>query len=179
VGKATFGIPEATALELRDHFGLNYFVETGSFKGGTAVWASQHFDYVWSIENYRDYHQYCLERHGHLENVQFVLGDSRKYLRAILFLQSEAALVWLDAHWLDKGKGRRADDCPLMDELKAIREASHRHIVMIDDAHFFEGDLPDGSDPAMWPSMDDIEAALPGHRLSVVDDVIIALPKDD
>jgi len=169
-------IPEDVVLDLKDRYGLRYFVETGTFRGDSALWAATHFDHAWTIENWLESYQNVVGKHGIAANITFVLGDSRDRLAEVLVEVPAPALLWLDAHWLGKGRSERVDDCPVMDELRAVHADGRAHVVMIDDAHFFQGDLPEGTDRSIWPGMNDLKAMLPGYFWTTVKDVIVARP---
>jgi len=145
-------IPEDVVLDLKDRYGLRYFVETGTFRGDSALWAATHFDHAWTIENWLESYQNVVGKHGIAANITFVLGDSRDRLAEVLVEVPAPALLWLDAHWLGKGRSER------------------------DDAHFFQGDLPEGTDRSIWPGMNDLKAMLPGYFWTTVKDVIVARP---
>ncbi len=53
-----------------------------------------------------------------------------------------------------------------------------KHIILIDDARLFMGDLPSESDRSLWPSLDEIKTWLHGYYVRVFEDVIIAVPKE-
>ena len=40
MGAVTFGIPKKLVLLIKEHFSIEVFVETGTFKGKTSVWAA-------------------------------------------------------------------------------------------------------------------------------------------
>lgn len=50
MGIVRMGAPEEEIIFLKQLFHLTRFVETGTFKGGTSIWASQFFKQVDTIE---------------------------------------------------------------------------------------------------------------------------------
>ncbi len=171
-------IPETLALELRDKYYLRYFVETGTWKGGTTVWAAQHFEKVWTIEGDQGYFERAI---GVLKtkNITFICGDSGDQLRQVLKDLHEPALLWLDAHWCRPDEFQRHagyDQCPLLRELQAVRLCGVKHVLLIDDARLFSGGLPPECDPVAWPTMQQIRDALPNYQLVVDRDVVIGEP---
>jgi hypothetical protein len=174
-------IPPKIALALKKEYGLRYFVETGTYKGDSALWAAEHFEHVWTIENWPEHYRIATERYDLPANITFILGDSRDRLPEALIQVPGLALVWLDAHWIDKRLGIRPDDCPLLDELAAIRSSYNQgrpHVVMIDDADFYTGEIAGKvkASPAKWPNREEIGALLPGYTLAVQKGVIVARP---
>lgn len=178
MGKVRFGIPQDLALKLRDAYGLKYFVETGTYKAGTASWASGEFEHVWTIEGYEPFYLRNMAAHSDKANLTMMLGDSRKMLPAALELFDGPALIWLDAHWLGNTILSAGTDgeCPLVEEIAAIHASGRQHFVLIDDAHCFQGSLPAESDRSLWPNMTQVKAMLKGYDVRVHEDVIIAVP---
>jgi hypothetical protein len=171
-----FAIEQDLALEIKAKYNLRFFVETGTYKAETALWASQHFDHVWTVEV--DELLY-LNATNRIRNprITFIHGDSRDELPGILEDLSAPALVYLDAHWLDRGRHQRPDDCPLIEELAAVHLCGVPHAVMIHDAHYIQGkDLPPFTVPDLFPALGEIGAALPGWNVSVRKDVVLCLP---
>lgn len=177
MGNVRFGIPEELALSLKEAMGLRYFVETGTYKGGTARWASEHFDKVTTIEAYEPrFKETAARLEGELRNVRFIYGDSGKVLRYQLPV-GEAALVWLDAHWCGNYELSLENrlECPLLEELEAVRLWD---AVLIDDARLFLEKPPRPHDPAQWPSFEEIKVKMGrGRSIFVCEDVIIVVPE--
>ena len=49
MGLNRMGPPEALVLALQEHLGLEDFIETGTYQGGTATWAGERFARVTTI----------------------------------------------------------------------------------------------------------------------------------
>lgn len=180
MGKVRFGIPEALALKIRDKYRLRYFIETGTYKARTTLWAAQNFERVWTIEGWEEYYQRAINAHWEKKNITFIFGDSRMKLPEVLSRIDEPALVWLDAHWLGNSILSAGTDgeCPLREEIAALVASGMPHCILIDDARLFLGDLPSESDPKLWPSLDEIKGWLPGYYVRVFEDVVIAVPEE-
>lgn len=184
MGKVYFGVPPELSLKLRDKFGIKHFIETGTYKGGTAVWAGMHFEKVTTIEGFEEYYKRTSSAQHDKKNITFLLGDSRDKLPVVLKKQKQPALIWLDAHWMgntELSAGTKGE-CALMDELEAIGKNGVRHFILIDDLHCFLGDLNRGADPRMWPKVSEIEAKVkqyfPDYFFTTHEDVIIAVPPE-
>lgn len=177
MGKVRFGIPRDLALKLRDAYGLRYFVETGTYKAGTACWASENFKQVWTIEGWEEFYRHNVAAHGD-KNINFLLGDSRIRLPEVLGQIDGPALIWLDAHWMGNSIISAGTDgeCPLREEIAAIQATGRQHYILIDDAHCFQGSLPKESDRSLWPNMTQVRQMLAGYDVRVHEDVIIAVP---
>ena len=50
MGIVHMGPPKELILQLADRYKLRGFIETGTYKGNTAVWAASYFDDVITIE---------------------------------------------------------------------------------------------------------------------------------
>src|SRR3990167_8627091 len=139
MGKFRLGIPQELALKLRDRFGLRYFGETGTYRAGTALWAGENFDKVWTIEGWEPYYNRCAGAHADKENITFIFGDSRVKLPEVLAEIGEPALVWLDAHWLGNAEVSAGTDgeCPIKEEIAALVASGQKHVILIDDARCF------------------------------------------
>lgn len=180
MGSVTFGIPEELALGLRDGLGLRAFIETGTFRGGTAGWAAEHFERAVTIEAYQPYFERAAAARGDRPNLRFVFGDSRIELGRILAGEPEPALIWLDAHWCGNREmsAGTPGECPLREELEAIRAYGVKHVILIDDARLFVEGPPPPHDPAQWPTFEEIRSLLPpGYTALLYQDVIVAVPQ--
>lgn len=176
------GIPEKIARRLRDRYGLQNFVETGTHIGRTAHWAAHEFNQVISLEISPEYAQTARLNCKGLENVQIMRVDSREGLRYALALVTTPALIWLDAHWgPDLSYPRpEAGECPVLDELTQIAEDGRAHVVLVDDAHLFFEAPPAPHVSTQWPSFAALEGGSlhPSHNLTVEEGVLIFTPKN-
>src|SRR5438445_318595 len=78
------GLPRELILSLKDRFGLRLFVECGTYRGDTAVWAASHFERVITIEASKEIYETTSAKHGKIGNIKFLYGDSRTVLPTIL-----------------------------------------------------------------------------------------------
>lgn len=159
-------VKEQIVLAYAKRYGIEIFIETGTFRGAM-VQAVQHaFKHVYSIELdhglYADAHQ----RFANLEHVQILHGFSSFYLRQICPTINKPILFWLDAHYSGEGTARGLEDTPIFEELDIISRRNQRDVILIDDARLF------GSNG--WPSLDDLIASLDNlHReMTIQDDII-------
>lgn len=181
MGSAVFGIPQDEALIIRDA-GCRTFVETGTYKMRSTLWAADHFDSVFSVEADPERYAACrttLATAPPPQNwITLLRGDSGKVLPDVLAMLVTPALFWLDAHYMTGDK--TAAECPVLDEIAAIVAAGgNDHCILIDDARLFLLPPPPPADPGAWPDMHDLTDALsviPGHQIIVRDDVIYSVP---
>ena len=72
------------------------------------------------------------------------------------------------------------DECPVLDELRALAEGHPDDCVLIDDARLFVEPPPPPHKPDQWPSLDEVVVAIratrPAHQVEVHHDIIVAVP---
>lgn len=157
---------------LQLQYGITTLIETGTETGISALAASEVFDRVITVEYDDDLAARAIENSRRWpRNLEFVHGDSIKELPGIISgLDKKPALFWLDAHSID--------NCPLMDELKAIGPG---HVILIDDARQIHWWYHWRSDPRLnWPEMPGIEAWASENNYAMAiheHDVIVLTPK--
>lgn len=118
---------ERDFLALRDRFGINLFVETGTCYGSTALWASENFPYVYTFEKHEGTYNVARSRIPEYGIIDLKLKDSVDGLRGLIPLLKPDVkiLFFLDAHF-DK-------HCPLIDELKAIADSGIKPVIAVHD----------------------------------------------
>jgi len=177
LGIVRMGPPEELVLLLKRHLNVSTFVETGTFKGETAAWASHHFKKVITIENSKIYFDEAKTTHKDLHNVEFLFGDSRSVIKDILGQILEPAIFWLDAHWCGLDSEGSNDQCPIIEEIKLIGSTGIKHCIFIDDARFFLSPPPLPNRIELWPTIDQLCTAIrsisKSYYIVVFEDVII------
>ena len=143
MGAIQFGVPRSLVVWLRDTAKIRTFVETGTNRAETAVWAAGVFDDVISVEAHEPLYRRAVELYGDRSNLRFLLGDSRKHMTEVARLACLPTMFWLDAHWCGEGTHGAAAECPILDEIIAINSGEGRHqgcpghVILIDDARLF------------------------------------------
>lgn len=179
MGMVKFGVPEKITLQLRDLTGATVFVETGTYQGGTARWAANHFEKVFTVEQSQSLFNQYSQHLADIHNVTALCGDSRLLLQGILEeIGNHKAIFWLDSHWFGGETAGQSDQCPLLGELACLRERSG-DVLLIDDARLFLAAPPMPHDVAQWPDIGEVIRALPnegrGLCVQVADDVIFVV----
>jgi hypothetical protein len=155
------------------------FVETGTYLGETARWAGALFPQVFTVEVDKGLYDRAREHPDNTENIRFINESSASWLRATATHLPCPALFWLDAHYSGPSTGLDGTECPVIDEIKALR-AIEDASVLIDDARMFLGPPGPDHDPSMWPRIDFLFALLaevfPKNRTTLMDDVIVCVP---
>ncbi|WP_293335749.1 FkbM family methyltransferase [Microcoleus sp. CAWBG58] len=174
------GPPTEIIYKLKQAYGINNFIETGTYQGHTAYWASQVFEQVFTIEYSQDIYQKVTEKYGHIKNIDFLYGDTRNLLQNTVSQLESPSLFWLDAHWSGGLTYGESDECPLLAEIEIINRSDCEHFILIDDARLFLSPPPPPHSPQQWPDISNILNLLnPGknsRHIVIVDDVIIAVP---
>ena len=153
MGLVHSGVPVQLALKLKSLFGIQYFVETGTYIGNTVVWASKHFERVFTIEASEKLWKQTSQQYGSVRNIEFLHGNSADRMKDVVDLIEVPTLFWLDAHWSGGVTYGEGDECPLMDELKALNGSKFEKFILIDDAHLFLAPPPLPHRLEYWPSI--------------------------
>jgi hypothetical protein len=179
MGYVNGGIPQDIVKELSKKGKISLFVETGTSIGGTAIWASELFKKVYTIEIMPEISKEAVKRAGNIKNINFLIGDSNKELGQILPELENNTLFWLDGHYSGPGTGGVDNECPVMNEIEIISKCKDA-CILIDDARCFFGPPPRPHNAKHWPGITEIfrqlEKYFPTHYITVVDDVIFCIP---
>jgi hypothetical protein len=165
-------------LEVKKHFCIDSFVETGTYQGETTRWAAENFKTVHTVESDTETLETARFRLQVYKNIHFWNGDSAAEMRRILELLSGGAIFWLDAH---KGGGYFGDGdyCPLISELEVIGNKIPNAFIFVDDARGFLAPPPPPFDWRKWPGISEVFQSLNKYEeryCFVIDDVIAAVP---
>lgn len=181
MGYVTFSMPREIVMEFQKAGDIQNFVETGTFKGGTCFWAAQHFNKVATIEIDPKISKETSSRSDCPSNIDFYIGDSKDVIKEVINSLDGRAIYWLDGHWCNTSEFGKDDECPLMDELKAIATRKS-DLILIDDARAFLGPLPPPHNSDSWPRIDEIiiflKSKFPESFVTISEDVIFCIPKD-
>jgi len=180
MGSIRFGAPRELVLWLRDTFHVRTFVETGTNRAETAVWASDEFEKVITVEGFEPLYNEAVKSFGNRGNITFLLGDSRGHVRDLCRSITEPTIFWLDAHWCGEHTFGDSDECPVIEELEALNSSSVSHFILIDDARLFLAPPPPPHRADHWPDIATVCRVLserPGKCYAAVyEDVILAVP---
>jgi hypothetical protein len=176
MGIVRMGAPEEEIIFLKQLFHLTRFVETGTFKGGTSIWASQFFKQVDTIEFSKPIYLETSQKFKHIPNINFINQDSRVALSEIVRTACDPILFWLDAHWCSMGSYGENDQCPLIEELNIISSSPISHFILIDDARLFMAPPPLPNLIKFYPNINQITETSNKYSLTIYEDVIFMLP---
>ena len=180
MGNKRFGAPRELVLWLSRSFGINTFVETGTNRAETTVWASDHFERVFTVEGYEPLYLQAVRNFGHRSNIRFLKGNSRDHIGSIVNSLTEPAIFWLDAHWCGEHTFGKTEECPVVAELEALNQTTVGHMVLVDDARLFLAPPPPPHDASHWVDISGICGLLSGHSsnryVAIHEDVIVGVP---
>jgi hypothetical protein len=179
MGAVSFGIPKKLVLILRDHFSIKTFIETGTYKGKTSMWASGMFDKVFTIENSKELFDSTSEKLKKYENIRFLFGNSAVQLKNVIDEIKQPAIFWLDAHWCGSNTYGSNDPCPLLAEIITIKQSVPNHIILIDDARFFLIPPPEPQNTDLWAGVKEIMKLLnteDKYITFISEEVIVSIP---
>jgi len=127
---------------LKDRFKIDWFIETGTYRGDTASAMSKVFQFVDTVELDESLFSKAKERFDGVPNINVYTGESTAFLQSVLS-DNRSGLVWLDAHFSGEGtaKGKEGNS-PLISEMRKIMSSPcyNSLIVMIDDFRYFVPD---------------------------------------
>jgi len=159
-------------------FGVKIFVETGTYKGDTvkAMLVSKLFSRIYTVDVYEDRVMNSRRRFESFPNIYCLQGDSADVMPQILTdIVDEPTLFWLDAHHSGKQIARKRGlvSTPIVAELTAVLQHNADHIVLIDDARYYE---EFSTKYENYPSTEELRALVaqyrPDWQFIVKDDVI-------
>jgi len=116
-----------------------YFVETGTFGGRTIKNLHNIFKKLYTIEISETLYKKTKNKLNHLNNINFILGDSSIKIKEVLNNIEDKCIFWLDGHWSGGITGKGECDVPLIDECKSIDELYkfNECVIIIDDYRLF------------------------------------------
>lgn len=113
------------------------FVETGTYLGGTTERMASKFDTVYTVELSEEIYDSTKRRLSHLDNVNFLLGDSGKVIEVLSQVIDAPVVFFLDAHFAGGRTAFGEKEVPLYEELSAIANRPQSDLIIIDDYKLF------------------------------------------
>ena len=179
MGFVYHGVPRQLVINIKKETGYENFVETGTFKGDTIIWAASIFKNAYTIEINEAMSKQASQRSDALSNIHFLTGNSKDVLKQLTTTLTDKTIFWLDGHYSGEGTGGEERECPVMEELDSIK-VLQESFILIDDARFFLGPPPSVHRSSDWPGIDEIFAKLktlfPNNYSTLIDDTIVSCP---
>lgn len=151
-------------------YGLNIFVESGTYLGATVAFMRKCCRQVYSIEFQAHLARAAQLRFVNDSAIRILEGDSSTLIGQVVATLQEPALFWLDGHFAP-GTARHGEAaCPTLQELSVVlKDERHKHVVLVDDARDFRGQ---GGYPTLDAFIQFVHAAKPNAHTEVRDDII-------
>ena len=125
------GVPSDLVLQLMHKYNIDSFIETGTYMGQTAIWASSHFKRVVTFEAAEVIYNTFIEKNQTIPiNLHAYLGDSATLIREQIKGNS---IYYLDAHY---SVSTSFNSYPLLEEIRQINKTSFDDFIIIDDVRF-------------------------------------------
>lgn len=133
-------VKQKAVEEYGKKYNINTLIETGTFRGDMVFSQRENFSKLISIELDNILYKDARNKFKKYENIEIVQGDSGRVLKSICSNLKEPCLFWLDGHYSEGFTAKGKTDTPVTDELEAIFTNDLNHIILIDDARFFNGE---------------------------------------
>jgi FkbM family methyltransferase len=184
VKSATGPLEPAFLTQLAEVFGLQVFIETGTFMGNTTAIAGGVFSEVHTIELSAELAAKARARFAEQPRIRVHQGDSAELLSKILARLTTPALFWLDGHYSEGITARGRSNTPILDEIAAIARSGRKDaVILVDDLRLFERrPLSVGAASSLhgYPTVNELHAAVraidPDYQFFVFGDVALAFP---
>ena len=177
MGDISFGLDTRTASWLKDALNVDTFVETGTYKGQTSHRMARIFKNVFTVEGSEFYFNAAVQNLVNDENVSITNSDSVSFLEGSKW-NYKPAIFWLDAHWCGTETAGVENECPVIAEIRALKNIdSNKSAILIDDARLFLKPPPEPHKIEQWPTLREVIDQLPkNHKIFVQNDVIYSVP---
>lgn len=120
--------------KMKNCFGVETLIETGSFDGITAAMAALHFKEVHTIEISSKLYRRTKKKLKEHKNAYCYRGDSSKELLPIIQRAKGPLLFWLDAHYSGGDTAQSACGDPIDLEIMQIQKSGRLDsVILIDD----------------------------------------------
>ena len=182
MGAVHFSLDKNLIFALKEVLPLDVFVETGTFKGDSIEIVKNIFSEIHSTELSEEYYLYCSNRFKGLSQIRIYNEDSPAFLKTLQKnISKKSVLYWLDAHWcVADGTAGEKSQCPLLEEIKAIKSLNGESVILIDDARLFISPPPKPHEISQWPDINSILFELrkisDRHRIMFLNDTILVYP---
>lgn len=163
-------VKQITVKTYASQFGIDIFVETGTYLGEMIDAVKYNFKRIFSLELSQELYENAREKFSKHKHISIINGDSAQILPEILNHVREPCLFWLDGHYSGGNTAKGEKETPIMEELKQIcAHPDQNHLILIDDAREFTGQND-------YPTLDSLRTfigtKLPNFEFDVEDDII-------
>ena len=163
-------VKQSIVKDYAKRYGIDVFVETGTYLGDMVYALQESFSAIYSIELSPALYEKAGIKLSNYKHISLFQGDSSVVLPNILDLIKAPCIFWFDAHYSEGVTAKGKKETPILEELEYIfRHPVTNHIILIDDARLFTGN----SD---YPTLESLKALIvsnyPENVFIVKDDII-------
>jgi hypothetical protein len=129
-------------LAAKELFGIDFFLETGTYLGTTVNYVKDYFSQVYSVELSKDLASEAQSYFKKIKHVSILQGDSGLLIAKIIKDNPAKKLFWLDAHYSAgiTASSAHFGDTPISQEVEEILSRwVEGSVILIDDARLFVG----------------------------------------
>lgn len=165
------GVPRELVIHLASSLEMDLFIETGTYYGETAKWASKSFEKVITIEASLNIYEDTCNDLANFPNITHLFGNSSTVLSQLKI--NQPAIFWLDAHY--SGGDTFKGDNPLIKEIEVINSLDTEKVLLIDDARFITSVWMD----EQYCELSDLIMTLANRNqyIAIFDDILISVPR--
>lgn len=121
-------------------FGLDTFVESGTYLGDMVQHMSRYCSRIYSVEYQASLWKAATKRFAGRARIHILHGSGSAVIPSILSEIRSPALFWLDGHFAVGTTKPDEIACPTVEELRAVLQEPYDHVVLVDDAREFRGE---------------------------------------
>ncbi|MCO5250023.1 MAG: hypothetical protein M9949_01210 [Candidatus Kapabacteria bacterium] len=135
---------QSVLRKYKNRYKINNLVETGTYLGDMVEAMREEFTSIYSVELDMKLFKMAEKRFAKFPHITILQGDSGQVLYDLVPKLNAPTLFWLDGHYSQGITAKGDKDCPIYEELGAILQSDFGHVLLIDDATYFngEGDYP-------------------------------------
>ena len=130
-----------TISQVAKSFDLHTFIETGTYRGDTIDAVKEYFVELYSIEIGEELTKKAQLRFINYSNIHIWQGNSAIILPEILKGVKMPCCFWLDAHPSGGDTEGSTTKVPILSEIVSILRHRKDHVILIDDARYFNGGI--------------------------------------
>jgi len=184
--KTTGALRQDFLEKLKTIFSVDVFVESGTYLGGTTQDARPFFSKIHSVELSKDFFKKAKKRFRNEQKISLYQGDSGTVFYSILPQITSKILFYLDGHYSGGTTALGAKVSPLLEELKAIKDAQKTDsVIIIDDIRLMQDSkFPEkirNTSADGYPHLPELIQALleinPEYQFCFTADALLVFPK--
>lgn len=157
-----------------------YFIETGTFGGSTAVWASTVFNKVYTVELSEDIYKKTSTKYRNKKNISFNQGNSVDFLDKMVKTIDKPSVYWIDSHYSQCGTAGGGQPHTLLKEIDILNKSKYDDFLFIDDFRLIAFPFCE-DDNIYWPNLTEVLVKLSEGYVKrftcIAGDCIVSMPE--